>query len=49
MFTAPVLLEMAEAKDVEMPISEAIAAVLSKKLSVDEAIESLMMRPFKAE
>jgi glycerol-3-phosphate dehydrogenase (NAD(P)+) len=48
-FTAPVLLEMAREKDVEMPISAAIAAVLSQELSVDQAIESLMTRPFKAE
>ena len=48
-FTAPVLLEMAHAKDVEMPISAAVAAVLSAKLSVDHAIESLMARPFRAE
>ena len=48
-FTAPVLLEMAHAKDVEMPISAAVAAVLSAKLSVDQAIESLMARPFRAE
>ena len=48
-FTAPVLLEMARAKDVEMPISAAVAAVLTGETSVDEAIESLMMRPFKAE
>ncbi len=48
-FTAPVLLEMARAKNVEMPISAAVAAVLAEKLSVDEAIESLMTRPFKAE
>jgi glycerol-3-phosphate dehydrogenase (NAD(P)+) len=48
-FTAPVLLEMAHAKNVEMPISAAIAAVLSEKLSVDQAIESLMTRPFRAE
>jgi glycerol-3-phosphate dehydrogenase (NAD(P)+) len=48
-FTAPVLLEMARAKDVEMPIATAVAAVLAKELSVDEAIESLMTRPFKAE
>ena len=37
-FTAPVLLEMAREKNVEMPISEAIAAVLDGKLSVDAAI-----------
>jgi glycerol-3-phosphate dehydrogenase (NAD(P)+) len=48
-FTAPVLLEMAREKNVEMPISQAIAAVLAGKLSVDGAIESLLTRPFKAE
>ena len=48
-FTAPVLLEMAREKNVEMPISEAIAAVLDGKLSVDAAIEGLLTRPFRAE
>jgi glycerol-3-phosphate dehydrogenase (NAD(P)+) len=48
-FTAPVLLEMAREKNVEMPICEAIAAVLDGKLSVDQAIEGLLTRPFKAE
>jgi glycerol-3-phosphate dehydrogenase (NAD(P)+) len=48
-FTAPVLLEMAREKDVEMPISAAVAAVLSGKISVDEAIESLLARPLKSE
>ena len=48
-FTAPVLLEMAREKNVEMPICEAIAAVLEGKLSVDRAIEGLLTRPFKAE
>jgi glycerol-3-phosphate dehydrogenase (NAD(P)+) len=48
-FTAPVLLEMAREKDVEMPISAAVAAVLSGKISVDEAIESLLTRPLKSE
>jgi glycerol-3-phosphate dehydrogenase (NAD(P)+) len=48
-FTAPALLEMAREKNVEMPICEAIAAVLDGKLSVDGAIESLLTRPFKAE
>jgi glycerol-3-phosphate dehydrogenase (NAD(P)+) len=48
-FTAPALLEMAREKNVEMPISAAIAAVLDGKLSVDGAIESLLTRPFKAE
>jgi glycerol-3-phosphate dehydrogenase (NAD(P)+) len=48
-FTAPVLLEMAREKNIEMPISSAIAAVLADKLSVDEAIESLLTRPIKSE
>jgi glycerol-3-phosphate dehydrogenase (NAD(P)+) len=48
-FTAPVLLEMAREKNVEMPISTAVATVLANKMSVDEAIESLLARPLKAE
>jgi len=48
-FTAPVLLEMAAAKKVDMPISTAVAALLAGKMSVDEAIESLLTRPIKAE
>jgi len=48
-FTAPVLLEMAREKNVEMPISAAVAAVLSGTMSVDEAIESLLTRPLKSE
>jgi glycerol-3-phosphate dehydrogenase (NAD(P)+) len=48
-FTAPVLLEMARAKNVEMPIAAAVAAVLAKEMSVDEAIAALLARPIKAE
>ena len=48
-FTAPVLLEMAAEKNIEMPISAAVAAVLAGKLSVDKAIESLLTRPIKSE
>ena len=32
-----------------MPISAAVAAVLAEKLSVDEAIESLLTRPLRGE
>jgi glycerol-3-phosphate dehydrogenase (NAD(P)+) len=32
-----------------MPIATAIAAVLDGRLSVDQAIESLLTRPFRAE
>jgi len=48
-FTAPVLLEMARAKNVEMPISAAVASVLAGEMSLDAAIESLFTRPLKAE
>src|SRR5215471_4926135 len=48
-FTAPVLLEMARDKKVDMPISAAVAAVLAGKTSVDKAIESLLTRPIKSE
>jgi glycerol-3-phosphate dehydrogenase (NAD(P)+) len=48
-FTAPVLLEMARAKNVEMPISAAVAAVLAGTMTVDAAIESLLTRPLKSE
>jgi glycerol-3-phosphate dehydrogenase (NAD(P)+) len=48
-FTAPVLLEMARDRGVEMPISSAVAALLDEKLSVSEAIESLLTRPLRAE
>ena len=48
-FTAPVLLEMAVEKNIEMPISAAVAALLAETLSVDEAIGSLLTRPIKSE
>lgn len=48
-FTAPVLIELAALQDVDMPISKAIAAILSGAVTIDEAIESLLTRPFKAE
>ncbi|MFA6266453.1 MAG: NAD(P)H-dependent glycerol-3-phosphate dehydrogenase [Pseudolabrys sp.] len=48
-FTAPVLLEMAREKNIDMPISAAVAAVLASKMSVDEAIAALLSRPIKSE
>jgi glycerol-3-phosphate dehydrogenase (NAD(P)+) len=48
-FTAPVLLEMARERAVDMPISTAVAALLSGKMTVETAIGSLLTRPFKAE
>jgi glycerol-3-phosphate dehydrogenase (NAD(P)+) len=48
-FTAPVLLEMARERAVDMPIASAVAALLRRTMSVDAAIESLLTRPLKAE
>src|SRR6201996_604409 len=48
-FTAPVMIELALSKDVELPVSSAVAAILAGKISIDAAIEGLLTRPFKAE
>ncbi len=48
-FTAPVLLDMAHERGVDMPISAAVAALLDERMSVGEAIESLLTRPLRAE
>jgi glycerol-3-phosphate dehydrogenase (NAD(P)+) len=48
-FTAPVLIELAAAQDVDIPVSKAVAAILSGAITIDAAIESLLTRPFKAE
>jgi glycerol-3-phosphate dehydrogenase (NAD(P)+) len=48
-FTAPVLIELAAAKNVDMPVASAVAAILSSQLTIDAAIEGLLTRPFKAE
>jgi glycerol-3-phosphate dehydrogenase (NAD(P)+) len=48
-FTAPVLLDMARERAVDMPIATAVAALLDGALTVDAAIESLLTRPLKAE
>lgn len=48
-YTAPVLVETARAKGVEMPIAEAVAAVLAGKIGVDAAIASLLSRPLRQE
>ena len=48
-FTAPVLVEMANAKGVDMPIANAVVDILAGRASVDEATETLLTRPFRAE
>ena len=48
-FTAPVLVEMANAKGIDMPIANAVVDILAGRASVDEATETLLTRPFRAE
>jgi glycerol-3-phosphate dehydrogenase (NAD(P)+) len=48
-FTASVLAEMALQHGVDMPITIAVAGVLDGAMTVDDAIASLMTRPFRAE
>jgi len=44
-----VLIELAAEKNIEMPVANAVAAILSGALTIDEAIETLLTRPFRAE
>jgi glycerol-3-phosphate dehydrogenase (NAD(P)+) len=48
-FTAPVLAELAASKNVDMPVSNAVAAVLKGAVTIEAAIEGLLTRPFRAE
>ncbi len=47
--TASVLLDIARQKNIDMPISEAVANILEGRTDIDRAIEALLTRPFKAE
>jgi len=48
-FTASVLADIAKDHNVDMPIVAAVSAVLDGAISADDAIGSLMTRPFRAE
>jgi glycerol-3-phosphate dehydrogenase (NAD(P)+) len=48
-YTASVLTDMARERKIEMPIADAVAAVLDGTTSVDEAIEKLLARPVRSE
>ena len=48
-FTAPVLVEMAAKAGIEMPIAEAVNAILTGRIGIEEAITGLLTRPQKAE
>jgi glycerol-3-phosphate dehydrogenase (NAD(P)+) len=47
--SAAAVVELARRKGIEMPICEAVRAVLSGEMGVDEAISALLSRPFRAE
>jgi glycerol-3-phosphate dehydrogenase (NAD(P)+) len=49
LFTASELVAIAKDKRVDMPVAHAVADVLDGKSSVDEVIEKLLTRPFRAE
>ncbi|HLL59824.1 MAG TPA: NAD(P)H-dependent glycerol-3-phosphate dehydrogenase [Allosphingosinicella sp.] len=48
-FTAPVLKRAADEAGVDMPIVEAVCALLSGKASVDQILERLLSRPLRSE
>ncbi len=47
--TATALAELASAKGVDMPIAQAVAAIVTGRMEVDEAMVALLSRPFRAE
>ena len=48
-FTAGVLVDLAHRKAIDLPISEAVDAVLAERIGIDAAIEALLARPAKSE
>lgn len=48
-FTAPVLVEMASARGVDMPIAATVAEIVAGRIGVAEAVASLLARPIRAE
>jgi glycerol-3-phosphate dehydrogenase (NAD(P)+) len=48
-YTASALAYIARERRVEMPIAEAVDAILAGRLSVEAAIDALLMRPLRAE
>ena len=48
-YTATAVVSRARGLGIDMPIAQAVAAIVEDKLSVDAAIEALLSRPLKAE
>ncbi len=47
--TCGILVDLANAKGIDMPIASAVDAVLAERLSIDDAIARLLARPLKPE
>jgi glycerol-3-phosphate dehydrogenase (NAD(P)+) len=47
--TAPVLVELARSRGVEMPIAEGVASILSGRSAIDAVIDALLARPLRTE
>ena len=47
--TCGVLVDLANARGIDMPIANAVDAVLAERITIDEAIAELMARPSKPE
>lgn len=47
--SAPAVVALAKKHGVEMPICEAVDAIVAERIGIDEAIVALLSRPFKAE
>jgi glycerol-3-phosphate dehydrogenase (NAD(P)+) len=48
-FTAPVLARLAQDKDIDMPIVDAVDALITGRANVDQALDALLTRPPRAE
>lgn len=48
-YTASVLVELALANNIDMPIVNAVNAILTEKMTIDASIETLLMRPLRSE
>jgi glycerol-3-phosphate dehydrogenase (NAD(P)+) len=48
-FTAPVLAKLAREKGIDMPIVEAVDALIVGRASVDQVLDALLTRPPRAE
>ncbi len=48
-YTAAAVVRLAAAKGIEMPIAQAVHAIVEGRVTVDDAIDALLSRPFKIE